>query len=310
LTSKGEDLKSESKESPIDLLLELAASRTPTILYGPPGTGKTRLIQLLRRRLEETSQLGISESIQFHRKFTYEDFIEGFEPTGNGFAKKSGVFKRFCETIPKNSKLTDLFVIDEINRADVTSTFGEVLFALEDRDSRVVSTAHFGSEFRIPESLFLVGTMNTADKSIAHIDFAVRRRFQFIPVFPDPENLRTWLGSLSFKSSEVLVEDYIAFFSRTNSRIRKNSLLGSHMQLGEAMFVPPGAKSIEPKTLHRNFINVVLPQVESYLGFGNVSELGLIFNPVVAQSFVNSRWVSMEDFVGLILESKNDKSTA
>lgn len=294
--------------NPIDLLLELALSKTPTILYGPPGTGKTRLIQLLRQELEQSGKLGLTESIQFHRKFTYEDFIEGFEPTESGFGRKDGAFKKFCHRIPQNSDAVNMFVIDEINRADVTSTFGEVLYALEDRSTRVVSTAHFGSQFSIPESLFLVGTMNTADKSIAHIDFAVRRRFQFIPIFPNSKNLTDWLGALSFESSELLVEDYVRFFARTNSRIKKNPLLGSHMQLGEAMFVPSSKKSVDLTSLHRNFINVLLPQLESYLGFGNSSELGLILNPVVAESFVERRWVSLEDFLGLVLESKNDKS--
>lgn len=293
---------------PLDLLLELALSKTPAILYGPPGTGKSRLIQLLMQELRQSGKLGLTESVQFHRKFTYEDFIEGFEPTESGFGRKDGVFKKFCDSIADGSDAVNMFVIDEINRADVTSTFGEVLYALEDRSTRVVSTAHFGSQFSIPESLFLVGTMNTADKNIAHIDFAVRRRFQFIPIFPNPENLRAWLGVLAFETSEILVEDYVRFFTRTNYRIKKNPLLGSHMQLGEAMFLPSSKKSIDLTALHRNFINVVLPQIESYLGFGNSAEIGLIFNPVVAQSFVERRWVSLEDFLGIVLESKNDKS--
>lgn len=293
---------------PLELLLELALSKTPAILYGPPGTGKSRLIQLLMHELRTSGKLGLSESIQFHRKFTYEDFIEGFEPTSSGFGRKDGVFKKFCDGIPDSSDAVNMFVIDEINRADITSTFGEVLYALEDRSSRVVSTAHFGSKFSIPGSLFLVGTMNTADKNIAHVDFAVRRRFQFIPIFPNPENLKAWLGELSFEASEFLVDDYVHFFTRTNSRIKKNPLLGAHMQLGEAMFVPPSKTSVDLTALHRNFINVVLPQIESYLGFGNSAEMGLIFNPVVSQSFVERRWVSLEDFLGIVLESKNDKS--
>ena len=290
------------------LLLELAHSKTPAILYGPPGTGKTRLIQLLRQKLESTGALGLTESIQFLRKFTYEDFIEGFEPTETGFGRKDGVFKRFCQSIPQGNEAVNMFVIDEINRADVTSTFGEVLYALEDRSSRVVATAHFGSQFKIPESLFLIGTMNTADKNIAHIDFAVRRRFQFIPIFPNAESLREWLGQLSMEAPGLLVDDYVKFFTRTNSRIKKNPLLGPHMQLGEAMFVPSNTDKVSLTSLQRNFVNVVLPQIESYLGFGNTAELGLIFNPAIAQAFVEERWVSEEDFLGLVMESLNDKS--
>jgi len=293
----------------LEFLREFAVSSTPVILYGPPGTGKTRLVSLLMENLEESGNLGKSRTVQFHRKFAYEDFIEGFQPTKNGFERKDGVFKSFCEEVqPAEPVRVDLFVIDEINRADITSTFGEALFALEDRKNRKVTTAHFASEFSIPESIFIIGTMNTADRSIAHVDFAVRRRFQFIPVFPNAESLRTWLGTYPFSVDQFLMSDYIDFFLRTNSRIKRNPLLGSHMQLGEALFVPPNVHEMSIAALQRNFINVLLPQVESYLGFGNVSELGLIFNTNVANCFIENRWISESDFVGLILEAKNDRT--
>jgi hypothetical protein len=171
-----------------------------------------------------------------------------------------------------------------------------------------VRTAHFGSEFSIPESVFIVGTMNTADKSIAHIDFAVRRRFAFLPVFPDSEGLRLWLGSYPATSSDIVIDDYVRFFQRTNNRIRRNPTLGSHMQLGEALFAPSWHNEISPDSLLRNFVNVVMPQVESYVGYGNKLELGLIFNPVVAESFLDSRVVQINDFMGLIQEAQTDKS--
>lgn len=290
-------------------LRELADEKSPVILYGPPGTGKTRLSGLLKEELSQAGKLGIVETVQFHRKFTYEDFIEGFQPSEAGFIRKDGVFKKFCEAIGGSDTKIDLFLIDEINRTDITTTFGEVLYSLEDRETRTVTTAHFGSQFSIPPSVFLLGTMNTADKSIAHVDFAVRRRFQFIPVFPDSEALQLWLGTFPSSMSVINIEHYVTFFRRTNARIRRSPTLGSHMQLGEAMFVPSSRGSLSELSLLRNFVNVVLPQVESYVGFGNLEAMGLIFNPIVAENFFDSRTVSIEDFIGLILESQTDEST-
>lgn len=291
------------------LLDQCARERTPVILYGPPGTGKTREVERLKARLIQEKSLGLTASVQFHKKFSYEDFIEGFRPDGTGFSRKNGIFKQFCEDSSPETGLVDLFVIDEINRADIASTFGEALFALEDRENRKVQTAHFGETFSIPESVFIVGTMNTADKGIAHIDFAIRRRFQFVPLFPTVDNLRTWIGSIAHEALPFTTDDYLAFFERTNLRIRTSAQLGSHMQLGEALFMPPAKGKFNARTLHLNFVNCLLPQVESYLGFGNISELGRVFNPEIANSFVQWRWVDEELFIGIVRESVNDKST-
>ena len=146
---------------PMTELISCCDRHIPVILYGPPGTGKTKMAMDLRKGLEIKKILGKFETVQFHRKFTYEDFIEGYKPSDNGFIKRDGVFKEFCKN-PTNGK-TDLFVIDEINRAEIATTFGETLFALEDRESRIVKTAHFSEPFSIPCNLQLIGTMNTAD---------------------------------------------------------------------------------------------------------------------------------------------------
>lgn len=297
------------RPSVLDELHHYAENRLPTILYGPPGTGKSRMVELLLKDLEDTGTLGLETTVQFHQKFAYEDFIEGFRPDGNAFVKRDGVFKEFCGRAGKRQERIDVFVVDEINRADIATTFGEVLYALEDRSSRSVTTTHFGDVFAIPESLFLVGTMNTADRGIAHFDFAVRRRFQFIPVFPDPDRLSAWLSEkVPHDLQSFSIDEYVNFFSRTNLRISRSKSLGPHMQLGEAIFVPNWMEGVNDSDLHRNFINAVLPQVESYLGFGSATELRMIFNPAVADAFAQERWVDPELFIGLIREAQSDRS--
>lgn len=293
---------------PMAELIDCCARLIPVILYGPPGTGKTKIVMDLKRNFQDKNILGKFETIQFHRKFTYEDFIEGYKPSDSGFIKRDGIFKEFCKN-PTADKV-DLFVIDEINRAEIATTFGEALFALEDRESRIVKTAHFSESFSIPKNLQLIGTMNTADKSIANIDFAIRRRFRFIPVFPDVAKLENWLLNLSVNLSNFTLSEYCKFFERTNKRIAASSQLGPHMQLGEAMFVPAGFGDtvISEEDFLYNFRDVLLPQVEAYLGFGNRIELSAIFGPMLVDKFLSSRSVGIEDFSGLIKESINDKS--
>ena len=295
-------------EDPFELMLMSLDSLTPVVLYGPPGTGKTRLVTQLTNKLQEQSRLGKLEVVQFHRRFSYEDFIEGYTPTDTGFDIKDGVFKSFCKS-PSKPPLVDVFVIDEMNRADLASTLGETLYALEDRNERSVRTAHFGDSFRIPSNLLLIGTMNTADKSIAQIDFAVRRRFRFIPLFPDYKQLHKWLLNFKWTVNEFSLEDYIQFARRTNGRILRHKSLGSHMQLGQSIFVPSDvANEIDTRSLVRNFRENIVSQVEAYLGLGNMQLLGEIFGPTIANEFSAKRDVSRTMFTGLVLESLTDRS--
>jgi 5-methylcytosine-specific restriction protein B len=295
-------------EDPFELMLMSLQSLTPVVLYGPPGTGKTRLVTQLTNYLQEQSRLGKLEVVQFHRRFSYEDFIEGYTPTDAGFDIKDGVFKSFCKS-PSKPPLVDVFVIDEMNRADLAATLGETLYALEDRGERSVKTAHFGDSFRIPANLLLIGTMNTADKSIAQIDFAVRRRFRFIPLFPDYEQLRQWLLNFNWTVDEFSLDDYVHFARRTNGRILRHKSLGPHMQLGQSVFVPADMTSaIDTRSLVRNFRECILSQVEAYLGLGNIHLLSEIFGPTVANEFAAKRDVSRTMFAGLVRESLTDRS--
>jgi 5-methylcytosine-specific restriction enzyme B len=166
----------------VDLLWE----RKQVIFYGPPGTGKTYLASKLARHLTED---GAVKLVQFHPSYTYEDFFEGFrpEPGGSGtltFTLRAGPFRDFAEVAADNSSTAYILIIDEINRANLAKVFGELYFLLEYRDQSISLQYSPDKEFVLPENLFLIGTMNTADRSIARIDTAMRRRFAFVELDP------------------------------------------------------------------------------------------------------------------------------
>lgn len=287
--------------------ITLVTAGQPVILFGPPGTGKTKMALDVREELSKSNLLGKFEIIQFHKKFSYEDFIEGYVPSKNGlFEQRDGIFKTFCKGAVKGR--VNLFVIDEFNRAELTTTLGETLFLIEDRTERTVHTAHFHEEFTMPTEVSILGTMNTADRNIAKIDYALRRRFNFLPLFPDSDQLRVWLNTIGFGISLFSIADYVTCFEKINRRISRHPLMGHYMQLGQSMFVPRGVKGpISPEDLVDNFEQNIIPQVEAYCGYGNERELQCIFNPLVAEKYLSTDAITTEDLAALINEIKNEK---
>jgi 5-methylcytosine-specific restriction protein B len=189
------------------------------IFYGPPGTGKTYLASKLARHLTDD---GAVKLVQFHPSYTYEDFFEGYRPApGDGgsltFTLRAGPFRDFAEVATANPSTAYILIIDEINRANLAKVFGELYFLLEYRDQSISLQYSPGNEFTLPENLFLIGTMNTADRSIARIDTAMRRRFKFVeldPRIPPVQGLlRRWLEEHELPLDAALLLDEL------NSRI-------------------------------------------------------------------------------------------
>ena len=173
-------------EAELEKVADLLWERKQIILYGPPGTGKTYLASKLARNLTDD---GAVKLVQFHPSYTYEDFFEGFrpEPGGSGtltFTLRAGPFRDFAEVAAANPSTAYILIIDEINRANLAKVFGELYFLLEYRDQSISLQYSPDKEFVLPENLFLIGTMNTADRSIARIDAAMRRRFAFVELDP------------------------------------------------------------------------------------------------------------------------------
>lgn len=187
----------------LDEIIDLLDEKRQIVLYGPPGTGKTFLAQALADHFSGSG--GTSELVQFHPSYTYEDFFEGYRPvlgvSGKvEFEVKSGPLRRIAEAASASPTVPHVLIIDEINRGNLAKIFGELYFLLEYRDNPI-SLQYSDQEFTLPQNLFVIGTMNTADRSIALVDAAMRRRFYFVELAPSvapiDDLLDRWLARRS-----------------------------------------------------------------------------------------------------------------
>ena len=185
--------------------------------------------------------------MQFHQSYAYEDFVQGWRPTETGgFTLRNGVFFEFCKSAEKQPETPFVFIIDEINRGNLSRIFGELLMLIEaDKRGREHAMAltynDSGERFSVPDNVYLLGLMNTADRSLAIVDYALRRRFAF-------ETLRPAFGTRQFReyllAAEVdrtLVDRIESNLSALNERIRDDKDLGPGFEIGHSYFVPEGS---------------------------------------------------------------------
>jgi len=167
----------------------LLQDRRQAIFYGPPGTGKTYVARELARHWAGDD--GTVQIVQFHPSYAYEDFVEGYRPKLRDgkpvFALVNGPLKRIARRARENPGATHVLIIDEINRGNIAKVFGELYFLLEYREEKIFLQYRSKTPFDLPKNLWIIGTMNTADRSIALMDAALRRRFYFVPFFPDKQ---------------------------------------------------------------------------------------------------------------------------
>lgn len=195
--------------------------RRQMIFYGPPGTGKTYIARALAADLVGPEQVKL---VQFHPAYTYEDFFEGYRPAPGategtiGFELKAGPLRQLVNRAREHKDQAFVLIIDEINRANLAKVFGELYFLLEYRDQAVDLLYSSDEEgFTLPKNLYLIGTMNTADRSIALVDAAMRRRFAFVELSPDLEPTKSLLRKWSANHGlGTVASDLLA---RLNQRI-------------------------------------------------------------------------------------------
>ena len=218
-------------------IVDLLDDKGQVILYGPPGTGKTYLAQELAAELaRDESRRAL---VQFHPSMSYEDFFEGYRPVGAGdggirYELKSGPLARMAERAAEDPDEQHVMVIDEINRGNLPRVLGELLFLLEYRDESVRTLYRPDEPFSLPKNLWFIGTMNTADRSIALVDAALRRRFHFVPFFPDSGPMAGLLGRWLARQGQP------AWIGRLVDAVNaelKGDLEGSHLLLGPSHFM-------------------------------------------------------------------------
>jgi 5-methylcytosine-specific restriction protein B len=201
-------------------MIDLLQVRQQIVFYGPPGTGKTYLARELARHLVGADDPSRSRLVQFHPSYAYEDFFEGFRPAeGGSFVLTPGPLRDLAAAALATPGEPFVLIIDEMNRANLAKVFGELYFLLEYRDQAIRLQYRPTEAFRLPPNLYLVGTMNTADRSIALVDAAIRRRFAFVELHPDVDPVRDLLGNF-LEANKRPAEPLVGLLRALNAQIQ------------------------------------------------------------------------------------------
>ncbi|MCD8027382.1 MAG: AAA family ATPase [Erysipelotrichaceae bacterium] len=218
-------------------LINLLNMKKNIILQGPPGVGKTYAAKRLAYSMIGEKNPNRVMMIQFHQSYAYEDFIEGYRPTENGFELRKGVFYHFCKDAEIDSENKYFFIIDEINRGNLSKIFCELFMLIENdkRGSKYQMRLLYSNDlFYVPDNVYIIGMMNTADRSLAMMDYALRRRFAFFEMIPAFDND----GFKNYKENKdnAKFNKLIDTVKRLNNEIENDDSLGSGFRIGHSYF--------------------------------------------------------------------------
>lgn len=250
-------------------LVAVLRNKKNIILQGAPGVGKTFAARRLAWSIMGEKDDGRIEFVQFHQNYSYEDFMMGYKPVEDGFELKYGIFYRFCQKAANQPDKEFFFIIDEINRGNMSKIFGELLMLIEkDYRGTKLTLAYNGLPFSVPKNLYIIGMMNTADRSLAMIDYALRRRFSFFEVEPgfDSEGFIHYQNGLNNETLNKLVSKV----KELNYEIALDKSLGKGFCIGHSYFC--GRDICTEEWLHSVLDYDILPMLREYW-FDNDSKL-------------------------------------
>lgn len=245
------------------------------ILQGAPGVGKTFIAKRLAYSILGKKDDEKIEMVQFHQSYSYEDFMMGYRPNANGgFELKEGPFYSFCKKAEVDKEHKYFFIIDEINRGNLSKIFGELFMLLEqDKRNEKIKLLYKDELFSIPENLYVIGTMNTADRSLALPDYALRRRFAFYKMKPafDNQKFKDYINGIN----NIKLNRLIDRIKELNKNISSDDVLNDGFEIGHSYFC--GIDKVNKEDVDKVLRNIVdyelIPLLEEYW-FDNAKKLG------------------------------------
>ncbi|HEL1608516.1 TPA: AAA family ATPase [Streptococcus suis] len=250
-------------EEEYDQLTSILQMKKNIILQGAPGVGKTFVAERLAFSLMGKPDLERVMTIQFHQSYSYEDFIMGFRPSTSGFELRRGAFYTFCKKAESDKSHDYFFIIDEINRGNLSKIFGELFMLIEnDKRGKSLQLLYSDEQFSIPENLYIIGMMNTADRSLALLDYALRRRFAFFDIKPG-------FSTAGFKDYQTNLKNekfdrLISCVEKLNQAISTEEVLGDSFCIGHSYFCGLSAEVLDQALLEAIVEYELIPLLKEY----------------------------------------------
>ncbi|RHN01384.1 AAA family ATPase [Dielma fastidiosa] len=244
-----------------DILTNLLINKKNIILQGAPGVGKTYAAKRLAYSMMGVKDPNRVMMIQFHQSYSYEDFIMGFRPASTGFELRKGPFYNFCKKAEKDPENDYYFIIDEINRGNISKIFGELFMLIEsDKRGATLQLLYSDEQFSVPKNIYIIGMMNTADRSLAMLDYALRRRFAFFELSPAFQTD----GFLQYRQEKnnKKFDSLIAIIEKLNMSIENDESLGKGFRIGHSYFCTE--KEIDDMWLNAVITYEIIPLLNEY----------------------------------------------